>query len=127
MELVGRMRGALQLFADSHFERASDLLHVQKLVVETSVFDDRRVGEVECFEYTGVLIDVVLGTEVDFREGRVNTGPLRQSNVQYARWTGGCFYGSAIRSDLTNIKMGATYIVIVWPARFASAHRRGAL
>jgi hypothetical protein len=75
MELVGRMRGALQLFADSHFERASDLLHVQKLVVETSVFDDRRVGEVECFEYTGVLIDVVLGTEVDFREGRVNTGP----------------------------------------------------
>ena len=69
MELVGRMRGALQLFADSHFERASDLLHVQKLVVETSVFDDRRVGEVECFEYTGVLIDVVLGTEVDFREG----------------------------------------------------------
>jgi hypothetical protein len=76
MELVGRMRGALQLFADSHFERASDLLHVQKLVVETSVFDDRRVGEVECFEYTGVLIDVVLGTEVDFREGRVNTGPF---------------------------------------------------
>jgi hypothetical protein len=69
MELVGRMRGALQLFADSHFERASDLLHVQKLVVETSVFDDRRVGEVECFEYTGVLIDVVLGTEADFREG----------------------------------------------------------